>query len=84
MQKIRETLSAVADGGKTVIIGDLNIDYRQVVTKSVKQLLCIEREFNLIQHIKTSTRVAITTDTLMDHIYSNPVNVMMLVPSISL
>lgn len=58
-----------------MIVGDLNIDYKQVTTKSVKQLLPIEREFNLSQHIKSSTRSTATTDTLIDHIYSNVTSV---------
>lgn len=71
LQRLREALIAVADGNKTIIVGDLNIDYKQTNTKSVKQLLRIEREFNLSQHIKTCTRATATTDSLIDHIYTN-------------
>lgn len=62
---------AAADGNKLLINGDLNIDYNQHGTKSMKQIKKIEREFNLEQHIKETTCAATTSDSLIDHIYSN-------------
>lgn len=51
LQRMRETLLAVADGNKLVVIGDMNIDYQHETTKSVKQIKRIEREFNLTYQI---------------------------------
>lgn len=68
---LRETLQEIGDKNKIILLGDLNIDYRQISTKSVRELKLLAREYNLSQYIDKPTRVTPTTATLIDYIFTN-------------
>ena len=53
-----------------IVLGDFNEDLKSTDFSSELAL-----NFGLDQHIKTATRVTLTTATLIDHIYSTNINV---------
>lgn len=71
LQSIRDKIQEIGSNKNIIILGDLNIDYRQISTKSVRDLRMLAREFNLNQHIEKPTRVTTTTATQIDYIFSN-------------
>lgn len=75
INKIRSTLQLLPNIDNVIILGDMNIDYRQVDTSTVKDLKSLEREFSLKQYIKGTTRETCTTATVIDHIFSNATNI---------
>lgn len=47
LELLRETLIELGKNNNTIVLGDFNIDYRQISTKSNKELRLLAREFNL-------------------------------------
>lgn len=72
---IRDILSGLNVGQEIYLLGDLNINYSEKGIKAVKELKILEKEYSLKQQIIHPTRVTATTDTLLDHIYTNTDNV---------
>lgn len=68
---IRDTLAQISNHNKTIMLGDFNIDYGTACNKAIRGLKQLEREFNLKQYITSPTRVTTTSDTIIDHVYSN-------------
>lgn len=75
LQSLRETLLEFGNSNNVILLGDLNIDYRQISTKSVRELKLFAREFNLTQHIGVLTRVTTSTATQIDYIFTNLGNI---------
>lgn len=71
LQSVRETIQEIGNNKNIILLGDLNIDYRQISTKSVRELRMLAREFNLVQYIDKPTRVTTTTATQIDYIFTN-------------
>ena len=57
--------------GELVVVGDFNINYNLRHSNAFKIVKEFEREFNLDQIIKTSTRVTKTTANCIDLIFTN-------------
>lgn len=68
-EKLREIIQSVNRLDDMIIIGDLNIDYKN--KRSSKDLIALEREFSIKQLITAATRVTNQSKTTIDHIYSN-------------
>ena len=66
VKKIQETSHS-----EITILGDYNINYNLRHTQAFKQLKDFEREFNLSQEIKVSTRIAKSSSTCIDLICTN-------------
>lgn len=64
--KIRETIQTIGKTNDIVIMGDLNVDYAN--KRSAKDLMSLEREFNIKQRINIPTRVTKQTKTTIDHL----------------
>ena len=65
----------ISDRRETFLLGDININY--VMDQAIKKLKLdtFESKFNLLQLIQTPTRVTVNTQTTIDWIYTDPVNI---------
>lgn len=75
LESLRDLLSSVSTGHEIFLLGDLKINYADGNTKAVKELKALEKEYNLKQQIKSSTRETATTETLLNHTYTNFTNI---------
>lgn len=75
IDELRDTLTGLNTGLELFLLGDLNINYSEKNLKAVKEMKVLEKEFNLKQQISYPTRVTTTTETLLDHIYTNSNNI---------
>lgn len=75
IDKLRETLNnllMVKGNSKLLVTGDFNIDLlSDSDTRSVRELKALQNEYCLRQLIKHPIRVTCSTQTLIDHIYTN-------------
>lgn len=75
LNTIKAAIKSIGPDVEICILGDFNIDYGDKTSTAKKELRALEREYNLIQCIKTPTRVTGTTNTLLDHMYTNLKNI---------
>lgn len=71
LEQLTHTLTAAMNCSKTIIVGDFNLDYKMMTCKAIKTLKHLEREFNLKQLITDFTRITTSTESILDHIYTN-------------
>ena len=73
IKELSESMKKVQDShsGEVTILGDFNVNYSLRHTLPFKQLKQFERDFNLTQLIKTSTRVGVKSKSCIDLIFTN-------------
>ena len=54
-----------------IMIGDYNVDYKKTTSPDYKILKDLERKYQLIQHIKSPTRITNSVRSTIDLIFSN-------------
>lgn len=72
---IKAAIKSIGPAVEICILGDLNVDYSDKSLAAKRELKTLEREYNLTQQISIPTRVTGTTNTLLDHMYTNLRNI---------
>lgn len=71
VEELKSILKGVNAEQEVCLLGDFNIDYSDHRLPATRNLKGICKEFNLKQPILMPTRVTSTTNTVLDHIYTN-------------
>ena len=68
---MNEVEQIVSNFDKLVLLGDLNLNYIQDDGSYNRNVLLLEQQFDIKQLIDVPTRVTVTSNTIIDHIYAS-------------